>query len=263
MSALALRGVGVSFGRRAVLEGVTLDAAAGTWAAVIGPNGAGKTTLLRAAAGLVAHRGTVLVDGRDAAGLGRRERARRIAVVPQAPVMPADLRVREYVLLGRTPHAGPFGGESARDRAAAERAITRLDLGALAARPLGSLSGGERQRAVLARALAQEPGVVLLDEPTTALDLARQQQVLELVDDLRAREGLAVVAAMHDLSAAALYADAVHLVSAGRLVASGPPADVIREALLAEHFGVAVRVLDHGAGRVVVPVRGEAPACAR
>jgi iron complex transport system ATP-binding protein len=255
MTALALAGVGVRLGGRAIVEGLSFAVRAGEWTALVGPNGAGKTTTLRAIAGLVPASGAVRVGGADAARLGRRERARRVALVPQIPLTPPDMLVREYVLLGRTPHVGYFGGESARDRRATDRALERLDLAPFAARAMGSLSGGERQRAVLARALAQEAEVLLLDEPTSALDLARQQQVLELVDCLRRQEGLAVVAAMHDLTSVALFADRVHLLSGGRAVASGTPRDVLREELLGEHFGAAVRVLDHDGALVVVPAR--------
>jgi iron complex transport system ATP-binding protein len=260
MTGVTLGGLRVTLGERAIVDDVTLAVSAGEWAALIGRNGAGKTTTLRAIAGLVAHGGTVRIGAADAAALGRRERARRVALVPQAPVTPADMTVGDYVLLGRTPHTGWFGHESASDRAAASRALARLDLTALARRAIGSLSGGERQRAVLARALAQEAGVVLLDEPTSALDLARQQQVLELVDDLRREAGLAVLAAMHDLTSVSLYADRVHLLSAGRLVASGAPREVLRPELLSEHYGAAVRVLDHEGELVVVPARTATPA---
>ena len=258
MSALALRGISVAFGSCVVLDGLTVDVAPGTWAALIGPNGAGKTTTLRAAAGLVPYGGTVLVDGADAARLKRRERARRIAVVPQVPLTPPDMTVAEYVLLGRTPHVGWFASEGAGDRAAAGRALARLDLAGFAERRMGSLSGGERQRAVLARALAQEAGVILLDEPTSALDLARQRQVLDLVDCLRREDGIAVLAAMHDLTAVALYADRVHLLGGGRLVASGVPRDVLRADLLSEHFGTPVRVIEQDDGLIVAPARSRA-----
>jgi cobalamin transport system ATP-binding protein len=259
VTALELRGVSVALGGRAVVDDVSLSVAAGQWAALVGANGSGKTTTLRAVAGFVRH-GRVLVSGVDSAGLRRRERARLIAVVPQIPTTPPDMIVRDYVLLGRTPYTGYFGGESRGDRAATDRAISRLDLEALASRPLGWLSGGERQRVVLARALAQEAGILLLDEPTSALDLARQQQVLELVDGLRREDGLAVLAAMHDLTAVSLYADEVHLLSGGRLVASGDAREVLRADMLTEHYGAAIRVLEDDGELVVVPARPRARA---
>jgi iron complex transport system ATP-binding protein len=184
--------------------------------------------------------------------LGRREVARRVAVVPQVPLMPAGMTVHEYVLLGRTPYVSYVGRESRRDVAAAGQALTRLDLGELADRQLGTLSGGERQRAVLARALAQEAPLLLLDEPTSALDAGRQQEALELIDALRLDAGLTVLAAMHDLTLAGQYASRLLLLSGARIVAQGAPAEVLTEPLIAEHYGARVRVLD---GLAVVPVR--------
>ncbi|HEX6723676.1 MAG TPA: ABC transporter ATP-binding protein, partial [Gaiella sp.] len=182
MSAIGLDGVTVRLGGRAVVHDVNTAVERGEWVALIGPNGAGKTTLLRAVAGLVQHEGRVTLLGADAAQLDRRERARLLAVVPQTPETPPWLTVAEYVLMGRTPHLGPLGREGAADREAAARALDRLDLEAFAERQLGTLSGGERQRAVVARALAQEAAIVLLDEPTAALDIGHQQQALELLD---------------------------------------------------------------------------------
>jgi iron complex transport system ATP-binding protein len=255
VSRLALDEVTVRLGGRDVVDGVSLAVDVGGWAALIGPNGAGKTSALRAIAGLVRYSGRVWFGSADAGELSRRERARTVALVPQTPGTPPDMTVREYVLLGRTPHLSYFGVEGRSDRAAAERALARLDLHALAERLVTTLSGGERQRAVLARALAQGAQILLLDEPTTALDLAHQQHVLELVDELRREEGLTVIAALHDLTSAALYAEEVHLLSSGRVVASGAPADVIRSDTLSEHFGARVRVFEHEGELVVAPVR--------
>ena len=147
------------------------------------------------------------------------------------------MTVAEYVLLGRTPHLGPLAKEGARDRDAAARALARLDLLPFADRRLGTLSGGEKQRVVVARALAQEARIVLLDEPTAALDIGHQQQALDLLDGLRAESGLTLVAAMHDLTLAAQYADRMVLLDAGRVVAEGRPHEVLTEALIAEHYG--------------------------
>jgi cobalamin transport system ATP-binding protein len=257
---LELDRVSVALGGRTVVERIALAVGEGRWAALIGANGSGKTSTLRAVAGLLRYDGRVLLAGANAAAMPRRERARRVAMVPQIPTTPADMTVSDYVRLGRTPHGGYFGGASAGDRAAANRALDRLELAAFAQRPFGSLSGGERQRAVLARALAQEAEVLLLDEPTSALDLARQQQVLELVDELRREDGLAVLAAMHDLTAVSLYADDVHLLGGGRLVASGPARAVLRADVLTEHYGTAIRVLDHDGDLVVVAARPRASA---
>ena len=168
MTAIGLQGVTVELGGRAVVDDVSASVDRGEWVALIGPNGAGKTTLLRAIAGLLPHAGRVSLLGRNAAALERRERARLLAVVPQTPETPPWLTVAEYVLMGRTPHLGPLAREGAADRDAAWHALERLELEELAERQLGTLSGGERQRAVVARALAQEASIVLLDEPTAA-----------------------------------------------------------------------------------------------
>ena len=251
MTALSLERLTVELGGRNVVDGVSFAVEPGEWVTVIGPNGAGKSTLLRCVAGLIGHHGRIALDGEELRRLGRREVARRVAIVPQSPLMPAAMSVREYVLLGRTPYVSYAGREGRRDRAATEEAMVRLDLADLAARPLGTLSGGERQRAVLARALAQEAPLLLLDEPTSALDAGRQQEALELIDALRLDAGLTVLAAMHDLTLAGQYATRLLLLSGGRIVARGAAGEVLTEPLIAEHYGARVRIVD-GA---VIPVR--------
>jgi iron complex transport system ATP-binding protein len=254
---IALRHLSVELGGSLVVDRVTASVEPGEWVAVIGPNGAGKTTLLRAVASLVDYEGSVELMGEDARTLSRGERARRVAVVTQIPTMPPEMSVHEYVLLGRTPYIGYLASERRRDFAAADAAMTRLELGALARRRLSALSGGERQRVVLARALAQQAPLLLLDEPTTSLDVGRQQQVLEIVDELRVTEGLTVLSAMHELTLAGQYADRLLLLDRGRLVASGPAKDVLTRALIAEHYRADVRVVgEPESGLVVVPVRG-------
>ena len=252
---IELRGVTVELGGRAVVKGVDVSVADGEWLALIGPNGAGKTTLLRAIARLVLFAGEIVLDGRPAAEFRRAELARLVAVVPQEPSTPPWMTVAEYVLLGRTPHLGPLAKEGAADRDAAARALGRLDLLALADRRLGTLSGGEKQRAVVARALAQEARIVLLDEPTAALDIGHQQQALDLLDGLRAESGLTLVAAMHDLTLVAQYADRMVLLDAGHVVADGAPSDVLTEALIAQHYGASIQVVDVGGRLAVVPTR--------
>jgi iron complex transport system ATP-binding protein len=247
--------VSIELGGNPVVRAVDASVADGEWVALIGPNGAGKTTLLRAIARLVPFAGEIEVDGRAVEELTRGELARLLAVVPQEPSTPPWMTVAEYVLLGRTPHLGPLAKEGARDRDAAARALGRLDLLTLADRRLGTLSGGEKQRVVVARALAQEARVVLLDEPTAALDIGHQQQALDLLDGLRAESGLTLVAAMHDLTLAAQYADRMLLLDGGRVVADGAPADVLTEALIAEHYGASIRVVEVGGGVAVVPTR--------
>ncbi len=258
---LNLRGVGVTLDGVQVVDGLGFSLEEGEWLGLIGPNGAGKTTLLRAVAGLVPYAGSIQVQGAEVSSLGRRATARRVAVVPQIPVIPPDASVLEYVVLGRTPHLGYAGSPGPRDVAAARSALARLDGAHLVDRRLGSLSGGERQRAVLARAVAQDASLLLLDEPTSALDVGAQQQVLELVASLRARGGLTVLSAMHDLTHAGQYADRLLLMDGGREQASGPPHEVLTEQLIARHFGASVRVVtDEGAGIAVVPLRPQVEA---
>jgi iron complex transport system ATP-binding protein len=251
---IELRDVSVRLGATEALKDFSLAVETGEWVALIGPNGAGKTTALRALCGLVAYSGEITIDGVDIRSLGRRNLARQVAFVPQIPETPPELTVAEYVLLGRTPYLAYFGTEGREDRLAAERALERLELRELAARSLGSLSGGELQRAVLARALAQEAPILLLDEPTTALDLGRQQQALELVHALR-DGGLTIVTTMHDLTLAGQYADRLVLLDRGQTVADGPPHEVLSELNVASFYGANVRVVHDEGGVFVLPLR--------
>jgi iron complex transport system ATP-binding protein len=258
--ALQVRGLSVELGGRSIVAGVDLSIEAGSWVCVIGPNGAGKTTFVHAVAGLLPYEGEVRLWGRPAAELGHRERGRAAAVVPQLPVIPQGVTVEQYVLLGRTPHLGLLAAEGASDLDAVASALRRLDLTWAASRGLGTLSGGELRRVVLARALAQEAPLLLLDEPTTGLDLGQQLRVLELVDELRRTDGLTVVATMHDLTLAGRFAERFALLSGGRLVAEGSRADVLAPHLIAEHYGAAVRVIDDGElGWAVVPLPEDGP----
>ena len=256
MKALALNRLAVTLGGARVLDDLSADVEDGQWVALIGPNGAGKTTALRAVAGLVSYEGTVRVFTDDARHLRGRRLARKIALVPQVPLIPGDMTVRAYVLLGRTPHLGYLGNEGRSDHRAVDAALEQLDLGALAHRRLDTLSGGERQRATLARALAQDAPVLLLDEPTASLDMGRQQQVLELVDELRTSRGLTVLSTMHDLTLAGQYADRLLLLDRGRLVAAGSADEVLTQALITQHYGADVEVVGSAdSGFAVVPVR--------
>ncbi len=258
MSAAAeLRRVSVRLGSDWVVHEVSATVGRGEWVGLIGPNGAGKTTILRALAGVVPFTGEAMLDERSVISGTRRELARRVALVPQSPQMPPELTVAEYVLLGRTPHIGLLASEGHSDRLSAEHAIARLGLHQLAARRLGSLSGGERQRAALARALAQDAPVLLLDEPTSSLDLGRQQDALELIDSLRREEGLTVISAMHDLSLAGQFADRLLLLDRGRLVADGPAPDVLSESSIAAYYGASVRIVRENGSVFVLPRRAE------
>ena len=260
MTGVELRGVSVDLDGRPVLRDLDLTVPGGARLGLIGPNGSGKTTLLRAIAGLVPCRGRIRVGDAPPGSLSRRELARRIALVPQSPAVPAGMTVTDYVLLGRTPYIPYLGSETRRDLAIVADVLDHLDLGAFAGRALDSLSGGERQRAVLARALAQQAPVLLLDEPTTGLDVGHQQQVLELVDTLRRDLALTVVSVLHDLTLAGQFADRLVLLDGGRVAAAGPARAVLTEEVIARHYHASVRVLeDPGGGVVVVPVRAPVP----
>lgn len=254
---IACRAVTVTLGGRRVVDGVDLEVRCGEWLNVVGPNGAGKTTLLRVIAGLAKADGDLDIAGRPARSLGRREWSKRVGLVPQAPLVPPGMTVAQYVLLGRTPHLSPLGSEGAADLDVVRRALERLELMAFTERSVDTLSGGERQRVLIARLLAQDTPVALLDEPTSALDVGHQQQVLDLVQELREDRQLTVVATMHDLTMAGHYGDRVALMVAGRMVESGTAEDVLREDLLSRHYGARVRVLTTDDGPVVVPVRRE------
>jgi len=257
MSAIELRAVTVRYRERTVVQPFTATIEDGAWVGLIGPNGAGKTSLLRAIAGLIPHGGEILVHGRTLADRHRRERAALITYLPQLPLIPPDMTGFDYVLLGRSPFISYFGSDTAHDRAVVEDVLAQLDLETLAPRPLGELSGGERQRMVIARALATEASVLLLDEPTTALDLGHQQQTFDLVARLRRERGLSVVTAMHDLTLAGLYAEQLILLHDGAAVASGPPAEVLTQELLTRHYGVRVEILRRPDGStIVVPALG-------
>ena len=260
MSSVSVRSLVVELGGRRILDDVDLDVAPGAWVSVVGPNGAGKTTLVRALAGMVKPvSGSVAIAGLPAHALRARARARILAVVPQTPVIPAGVTVFDYALLGRTPYLPYFGRETEHDVEACRSMLQRLAIADLAPRPVETLSGGERQRVVLSRSLLQGAPIVVLDEPTTALDIGHQQDVLELVDELRAERGLTVVSTMHDLTLAGLFADELVLLDGGRVAERGPATSVLTEAHLRDHFGAQVSVLTGEDGPVVVPARIRRP----
>ncbi|HKN07220.1 MAG TPA: ABC transporter ATP-binding protein [Thermoplasmata archaeon] len=238
-TALRLRGVTVRFGERTALQEVDLDVPRGQFLALTGPNGSGKTTLLRAALGFLApDTGTVEVFGNDVLELSIAERARRVAWVPQEENPRDDAPLFDYVLYGRYAHLGWLQGESASDRDAALRALRAVGLEDRARDGILSVSGGERQRAILARALVQEAPLVLLDEPTSHLDIAHQIDLLTRVRELSRERGVTIVAALHDLNLAARFSDRIVVLSRGRRVADGTPSAVLSEELLARVWGV-------------------------
>jgi iron complex transport system ATP-binding protein len=253
--ALVLERVSLAHGGRAVLADASLALAFGEVLVLAGRNGAGKTTLLRVATGIAApSAGRVVLEGRALAELPRREIARTLALVPQDTSVPFPFTVEEIVLLGRAPHLSALGFESREDRRIAGACMERLGIGALAERSIQELSGGERQLAMIARALAQTPRILLLDEPTAHLDLAHRLALEELLRSL-AREGKAALLVSHDLAGAARVADRIALLAGGRVLACGAPREVLRAELMREAFGVEARLVETSEGPVVMPRR--------
>jgi iron complex transport system ATP-binding protein len=252
----------LAYGEHTVVDGLDLDIVAGTITAVIGPNGCGKSTLLRALGRLLKpSRGQVLLDGERIDKRSTREVAKVLGVLPQAPIAPEGLTVADLVARGRHPHQAWYRQWSADDEEAVAQALEWTGIADLAERPIDELSGGQRQRAWISMALAQGTDLLLLDEPTTFLDLAHQVEVLELIRRLHREAGRTVVMVLHDLNLAARYADRLVAMREGQIVAAGEPGDVVTESMLADVFGLAARVIpDPVSGTpLVVPIGSHAP----
>ena len=253
---LVARGLVAGYSGDPVLRGVDLELRPGALTALIGPNGAGKSTLLRCLAGLIRPTaGRVLLDGEDVSALGRGTIARRVAVVPQMSETIFPFTVREIVGLGRVARLGPLARASVSDALAVERAIAELELRALATRRIDTLSGGERQRAVLAMALAQEPRVLLLDEPTVHLDPAHQRSTLDHIRRLAHDRGLICVAVLHDLNLASALCDRMLVLDRGRIVGDGAPGAVVTAATIERVFGTGLEVGERAGVPFVLPSR--------
>ena len=238
-AALALHDVSGGYADRGVVQGVTLEVAAGERVALVGPNGAGKSTLLRLATGLLRPTaGEVSLGGVPIARLSRDAIARRVAVVPQVAQLPFAAKVEEVVALGRLPHEDPLRGPRAADRVAVATAIARVGLGPLVGRDARELSLGERQLVLIGMAVAQSAPVLILDEPTVHLDIRHQVEVLDLLADLNERDGSTIVAVLHDLHLAARWFSRIVLLDAGRIVADGPPAEALAPDRIREVFRV-------------------------
>ncbi|MFY1930017.1 ABC transporter ATP-binding protein [Achromobacter xylosoxidans] len=258
MSALQLRQVGLSYGDTPVLRDLSLAVAPGAFTAVVGPNGCGKSTLLRVLGGALApSQGEALLDGTNLASLRRKAVARRLAYLPQNPVAPEMITVRDLVARGRYPHQTLLRQWSAEDARAVDAALADTDLAELADHPVHTLSGGQRQRAWLALVLAQDAGIMLLDEPTTFLDIRHQIDLLELCARLH-RAGRTLVVVLHDLNLAFRYADRVVMMRAGAIAAQGEVRQVVTEDAMRRVFDLDCRVLpDPETGSpMVVPRRG-------
>ena len=241
MNAITARGVGVTLGGRPVLQGIDLSLAAGRWTAIVGPNGAGKTTLLKALARLLPHRGEVQLLGRSADAWSHRERALRLAWLGQNETGAEDLLAYDVVMLGRLPHQPWLGAAGAQDRVQVQAAMQKTQCWEWRDRPLGSLSGGERQRVLLARALAVDAALLLMDEPLAHLDPPHQADWLQIVRDLCAR-GITVVSVLHELNMA-LQADEVVVMARGHVQHHGRPDDTATHAALQEVFERRLRLI--------------------
>ena len=257
---LEASGIDVELGGQPILRDVEVTVRRGEVVGLVGPNGAGKSTLLRVVTGMLrASAGTVAIGGDALDALARRELAMRVAVVQQLPEAPSTMRVRDLVVLGRHPHLGLLARESRYDFDIADEAMRRAGCDRFADRELGSLSGGERRRAFIARALAQEAPLLLLDEPTSNLDANAQVEILELVAELAATEA-GVLLIVHDLTLAAAYCDRIVLLDRGEVVAEGPPSEVVTSEHVRRVYGGGVTVLPHpvSGAPVVIPSRLEA-----
>jgi iron complex transport system ATP-binding protein len=243
---LALRDVNIGYGKRIVLRDISLEITAGEMVAVVGPNGVGKSTLVRAASGVLPlNSGQVRIGGTSLETMSPEERARNVAVVPQAVHLPPAFSTLSTVLMGRTAYLGWFARETEGDKRIAIEALRRVGLEAEAHRKVGELSGGEQQLALVARALVQQPTVIILDEPTAHLDLRHQDAVLKLVRRLAKEDGLAVLMTLPDLNLVARFCDRVVLLSDGGVRKQGRPAEVLTPDELAAVYGIGIHVMPH------------------
>ncbi|MFB8119708.1 MULTISPECIES: ABC transporter ATP-binding protein [unclassified Streptomyces] len=253
---LAARGVSVGYGGRTVIDGLDVTVPSGLITTIIGPNGCGKSTLLRTLTRLLKPTaGAVVLDGEDIAALRTREVARKLGLLPQGPVAPEGLTVADLVARGRHPHQSWLRQWSSDDAAVVERALAMTGVSDLADRPVDSLSGGQRQRVWISMTLAQGTDLLLLDEPTTYLDLAHAIDVLDLVDDLH-EAGRTVVMVLHDLNLATRYSDNLVVMREGAILAQGHPRDVVTAELLEEAFGLRAKVIEDPVGDrpLIVPI---------
>ena len=245
---LEARELTCAYDGRVVLQGVNLRLARGEFVGLIGPNGSGKTTLLRGLTGVLRPlAGDVSLEGRSLSKSPRRQVARRLAVVPQMAPAPFEFTVREIVQMGRTPHLGRLQGERAEDREAVRRALELTETAAFADRPATELSGGELQRVIIARGLAQESPIMLLDEPVAFLDINHQAQIFDLLARLNTEEGRSILCVSHDLNLASEYCQRLVLLSHGRHVTDGPPEQVLTQDRIEAVYGCQV-VVDEGPG---------------
>ena len=259
MNAVKISEASFSRAGQHILQDISMEAAKGEFLAIIGPNGAGKTTLLRLAAGLEQpDSGCVEMLGRAVSSYTRREFAAQVALVPQEVPLEMPFKVAETVLLGRSPHLGLWEMEGEKDRQLAIQAMQAMHVEHLAGRRLDQLSWGERQRVFIARAICQQPRVLLLDEPTASLDPAHQVGIMDLLEELCRKQGLSVIMVSHELNLAAIYANRMLLLSRGRIAGTGTPQEVLTRELLEKSYGCRIMVDENPLGKVprMMPVPG-------
>ncbi|QXG46849.1 Fe(3+) dicitrate ABC transporter ATP-binding protein FecE [Pseudomonas viridiflava] len=243
MSILQAQQLDIGYGATRIVQDLSFSPPPGKVTALIGPNGCGKSTLLKAFARILTPQsGSLTLDGKAYRDLSARDLARKVAFLPQVLPIPEGVSVRQLVAYGRSPHNSLWGRLSGADQHSVEQALQRMELETLANRPLSDLSGGQRQRAWLAMILAQDAAIVLLDEPTTYLDISHQVELLDLMRALSA-EGKTVITVLHDINQACRYADHLAVMQAGRLVASGTPGDVLNAELVCRVFDVQVQIM--------------------
>ncbi|MBP0953145.1 Fe(3+) dicitrate ABC transporter ATP-binding protein FecE [Pseudomonas alliivorans] len=243
MSILQAQQLDIGYGATRIVQDLSFSPPPGKVTALIGPNGCGKSTLLKAFARILTPQsGSLSLDGKAYRDLSARDLARKVAFLPQVLPIPEGVSVRQLVAYGRSPHNSLWGRLSGADQHSVEQALQRMELETLAHRPLSDLSGGQRQRAWLAMILAQDAAIVLLDEPTTYLDISHQVELLDLMRALSA-EGKTVITVLHDINQACRYADHLAVMQAGRLVASGAPGDVLNAELVCRVFDVQVQIM--------------------
>lgn len=251
MVSLELKNVTLAYGQRVILRDVSFEVRRGEFLGLVGPNGSGKSTLVRGITNLLAPRsGQILIDGHSVGSMSRGELARKVAVVPQAPVLPELFTAFEMVLMGRTPHLKFLQHEGKKDMDIAWRAMQKTQTDHLSKRRVGELSGGERQRLTIARALTQEAQLLLLDEPTSHLDLKYQVETLDLVKEMCVEHGLAAVAALHDLNLAAQYSDRLVMLEHKSIHSQGSLDKVITSEAIREVYGADVYVYPHPVNRL-------------
>ena len=254
---LAIKNVSLHYRDKTVLSDISLSVAAGEFFVIIGPNGAGKTSLLKIISGLQqTQQGTVIIKGKNISAYPRRSISRILAVVPQQIEVGFPFTVAETVIMGRTPHLGILGMEGKRDFAIAEEAMQFTEVAHLAERKLFQLSGGELQRVIIARAICQQPEIILLDEPTTALDPAHQLKIMDLMEKFRLQNNTTIIMVSHDLNLASMYGDRLILLKEGKEIKTGAPEIVLDKTLLEESYGCRMYVDESPLGQVarVTPV---------